>query len=214
MSQLDRLRRLLLGRTPSAPPVSADNPVSGTLPERRQGNDASQLKLLLADIRDSFAKTGGAEIASADLVKALVAIEGRPWAEMDKSGKPLTQNRLARMLKPLAIAPDHIDPKTRVRGYKLSQFEETFSRYLPPEGVSNRSTVQNVANTGNGGEPGLSSRRLQELADWYSDQAYWHYSPNALAAGALDAELRAILRKEVFPEHVEIELARVKNRLH
>ena len=58
-------------------------------------------------------------------------------------------------------------------------------------------------------EPGLSRRRVQELADWYSDQAYWHYSPNALAAGALDAELRAILRKEVAPEHVEIEFERV-----
>jgi hypothetical protein len=40
----------------------------------------------------------------------------------------------------------------------------------------------------------LSSRRIQEHADWYSDQAYWHYSKNALDAGALDAELRAILR--------------------
>jgi hypothetical protein len=56
---------------------------------------------------------------------------------------------------------------------------------------------------------GLSSRRIQEHADWYSDQAYWHYSKNALDAGALDAELRAILRKEVFPEHVEIEFERV-----
>jgi len=30
----------------------------------------------------------------------------------------------------------------------------------------------------------------------------------------VDAALRVILRKEVLPEHVEIELARVKNRLH
>ena len=59
------------------------------------------------------------------------------------------------------------------------------------------------------GERGLSSRRVQEHARWYSDAAYWSYSPNALAAGALDAELRAILRKEVFPEHVEIEFERV-----
>jgi len=80
---------------------------------------------------------------------------------------------------------------------------------LPSEGISNRSTVQNAANTGNGGERGLSSRRIHELADWYSDRAYWHYSPNALAAGALDAALRANLRKEVFPEHVEIEFKRV-----
>jgi len=57
-------------------------------------------------------------------------------------------------------------------------------------------------------EPGLSSRRIQEHADWYSDQAYWHYNKNNTAA--LDAELRAILRKEVFPEHVEIEFQRVK----
>jgi hypothetical protein len=29
----------------------------------------------------------GAEISSADMVKALVAIEGRPWAERGKNGK-------------------------------------------------------------------------------------------------------------------------------
>jgi hypothetical protein len=80
---------------------------------------------------------------------------------------------------------------------------------LPSEGVPNRSTVHNAANTGNGGERNLSSRRVQEHADWYSDQAYWHYSKNALDAGALDAELRAILRKEVFSEFVEIEFERV-----
>jgi len=172
-----------------------------------KSDDAARLELLLGDIRDAFAKES--EAASAHLVKELVAIDGRPWAEMGKRGKPLTQNKLARMLKPLGIAPDHIDPKTRVRGYKLSQFEEAFSRYLPSEGVSNRSTVQNAANTGNGGERGLSSRRIGELAFWYSDQQYWHYSPNALAAGMLDAELRAILRKEVSLEHVEIEFERV-----
>ena len=183
---------------------------------------SARIELLLADIRDAFAKEGEAlvanmfaekvdvEIASADLVKALVAIKDRPWAEMGKSRKPLTQNKLARMLAVpgVRIAPDHIDPKTRVRGYKLSQFEEVFSRYLPSEGVY-RSTVHNAANTGNGGERGLRNRRIQEHADWYSDQAYWHYSKNALDAGALDAELRAILRKEVFPEHVEIEFERI-----
>jgi hypothetical protein len=136
----------------------------------------------------------------ADLVKALVALEGRPWG----SGKPLTQNRLARMLKPLAIAPDMTGPENaRQRG--LWQFEEAFSRYLPPEG--GRTSVQNAANTGNGS--GLSNRRIQELATWCSDRAYWHYSPNALAAGALEVELRAILRKEVSFERVELEFERV-----
>src|SRR5262249_54324994 len=105
-------------------------------------------------------------------------------------GKPLTQFKLAHMLKPLAIASGHIGSEARVRGYKLWQFEEAFSRYLPPE----RS---------------LSSLRVRELAEWYDDQAYRHYSPTALAAGALDAELRAILRKEVSPERVEVEFERV-----
>ena len=45
---------------------------------------------------------------SADLVKDLIALEGRPWAEMGRARKALNQNRLARMLKPLGIAPDPV----------------------------------------------------------------------------------------------------------
>jgi uncharacterized protein DUF3631 len=128
-----------------------------------ESDDASRLELLLGDIRDAFAKEGGVEISSADVVKALVAIEGRPWAERGKNGKrgkPLTQKKLAQMLKPLAIAPDHLGSGASVRGYKLWQFEEAFLRHLP----SGR---------------GLSSRRVQELAEWCSHQAYWHYSKKA-----------------------------------
>src|SRR5262245_23540874 len=133
-----------------------------------ENDDASRLALLLADIREVFAKEGsverGAEISSADVVKALVAIEGRPWGKpLGKRRKPLTQFKLAHMLKPLAIAPDHLGSGTSVRGYKLWQFEEAFLRHLPSE-------------------RGLSSRRVQELAEWCSHQAYWHYSKNALDA--------------------------------
>src|SRR5262245_51697945 len=109
-------------------------------------DDGSRLELLLGDIRDVFAAK--VEMASTDLVKALVELEGRPWAELGRSHKQLTQNRLARMLKPLSIAPGHIDPQTRIRGYKFSQFEDAFSRYLSTEGVSKCSTVRNAANTG------------------------------------------------------------------
>jgi hypothetical protein len=229
---------------------------------------APELELLLADIRDAFAKEGGApvanmfadkmdvKIASADLVKVLLAIEGRPWAEMGKLG--LTQNKLARMLKPLEIAPKNVGPKNaRVRGYILADFREAFERYLAPEGASQPPTrpqcdeirtsdiskphtpgngcadvkcekpnndglvggcavakggageMAKVTATNGGAEPGLSSRRIRELAIWCSERAYWHYSLNALAAGALDAELRAILRKEVSPERVEFEFERV-----
>jgi hypothetical protein len=65
--------------------------------------------------------------------------------------------------------------------------------------------------TGNGGtEPSLSSQRIRELADWYRDQTHRRYSNNALNVPALDAELRAILRKEcASPEQVEVEFGRV-----
>jgi hypothetical protein len=133
-----------------------------------ESDDAARLKLLLGDIRDVFAKKGAversAEISSADLVNGLIAIEGRPWGAMGRRyrrAKPLTQVKLAQMLKPLAIVSDHLGSGTSVRGYKLWQFEEAFLRHLPSE-------------------RGLSSRRVQELADWYSGQAYWHYSKNAL----------------------------------
>src|SRR5262249_23839081 len=93
--------------------------------------DGSRLEILLGDIRDAFA--GKAEMPSADLIKALVELEGRPWAELGKNHKPLTQNRLARMLKPLRIAPAQIrfnDDNSR-QGYRFDHFKEAFERYLP-----------------------------------------------------------------------------------
>ena len=107
-----------------------------------EDDDGSRLEPLLSDIRDLFGTK--AEMPSADLVGGLVALEGRPWAEMGKARKPLTQNMLARMLKPLKIAPDEIGPEdARVRGYKRARFKEAFGRYLPeeaPEGASQPSS--------------------------------------------------------------------------
>ena len=107
--------------------------------QARTGEETSQLERLLADIKAvAFARDGDDEVPSADLVQHLVELEGRPWAEMGKNDKPLTQNRLARMLKPLGIGPDRIGPEdARVRGYKREQFDEAFERYL---GVSKPSS--------------------------------------------------------------------------
>lgn len=58
-------------------------------------------------------------------------------------------------------------------------------------------------------EPGLSRRRIRELADWYIDQADQRRCGCNLATTALDAELRGLLREEVFPEAIEAELSRV-----
>src|SRR5262249_19416442 len=100
-------------------------------------DSASLIELLLRDIRDVFAEQPGdlmgeVTIGSADLVDKMVAKLGRPWAEMGKSRKPLTQNKLARMLKPLGITPELVkfgEDDVR-RGYRLNHFREAFNRLL------------------------------------------------------------------------------------
>jgi len=105
-----------------------------------EGDEASRLELLLGDIRDIRDEKDIAQIASGDLVQALVDKEGRPWAEMGRSEKPLTQKKLARMLKGLrfGIAPKKImvphkggitgqEINKEVRGYVFADFEEAFA---------------------------------------------------------------------------------------
>jgi hypothetical protein len=75
----------------------------------------------------------GAEITSKDLADMLGAMEGRPWAEFGRTGKAITANRLARLLKPFGIVPGLIGPENdRKRGYQLSRFLEVFGRHLSP----------------------------------------------------------------------------------
>jgi hypothetical protein len=116
------------------------------------GEDQELLVALLAHIRDiefvyviagednnkpEYEAEG--EIPSAILVQKLIELQGGPWAEMPdkrgREGKPLSQNKLARMLKPLAISPEQIGPK-RVSGYRRAHFAEAFERYLADQGGS------------------------------------------------------------------------------
>jgi hypothetical protein len=89
---------------------------------------------LLADIRrildDLEADKGGDKrIASNELVMKLVAIEGAPWSEWQ--GTPITANWLARALKPFEVRPEQLwMDDANIRGYRLSQFEDLFLRYL------------------------------------------------------------------------------------
>jgi hypothetical protein len=112
-----------------------------------EGEEGSRLELLLGDIRTI--SRGKREMPSADLVKALVALEGRPWAELGRSRKPLTQNRLASMLRPLKITSENIHVGDKVpKGYVFKHFDEAFARYLPPEGVSEPLNRSNADETG------------------------------------------------------------------
>jgi hypothetical protein len=114
--------------------------------------------VLLADIRDIFNALGVDRISSAHLIEKLCEITPRPWVEFGKSGKPITQNKLARLLKSFrqgddnAITPQLIrlpDSDDPVRGYRRNQFDDAFARYLSPvEGDSNRYDATNADETG------------------------------------------------------------------
>jgi Protein of unknown function (DUF3631) len=69
------------------------------------------------------------------LVDRLKGLKDRPWDEFGRNGKGLTQNTLARLLKPYQIRPATIrmgqGEKDTAKGYKLSQFTDDFERFLP-----------------------------------------------------------------------------------
>jgi hypothetical protein len=110
-------------------------------------DEVSRTELLLADVRDIFAELNAAEITSAALIERLGEIVPRPWAEYGKSCKPITQNKLARLLKPLGVGPVLIG-NDRLSGYRLGQFAEAFERNLSPSSpVSNLSSSQSRDNS-------------------------------------------------------------------
>ena len=51
--------------------------------------------MLLEDIRSVFATKGVDKLPSAELVEALLAMKDRPWPELGRAAKPITQNKLA-----------------------------------------------------------------------------------------------------------------------
>jgi hypothetical protein len=112
----------------------------------------SRLEDLLLDIRDVFENLGRDRISSGKLIEKLCEIPGRPWVEYGNPPKPLTQNKLAQLLKPLGISPQLLrlpDIDDPIRGYQRSQFDEAFERYLSSEGGdTKRYSVTNPENTG------------------------------------------------------------------
>jgi len=93
-------------------------------------------QMLLEDIQDIFNSNGVERMFSGDLVEALKKMSERPWCDWNR-GKGLTQNGLAKLLKPDGISSKdlRIDDKIR-KGYELDSFKDAFKRYittLPPD---------------------------------------------------------------------------------
>jgi hypothetical protein len=108
-----------------------------------QADEDSHGVRLLQDVRAIFEEKQVDKVPSGELSEALAQIETSPWGEWNH-GKPITPARLARMLKPFGIVPDRIGGRdSRVRGYKVSQFQDAFSLYLPFESVHPSTTREN-----------------------------------------------------------------------
>jgi Protein of unknown function (DUF3631) len=59
-------------------------------------------------------------------------MKDQPWGECNH-GKELTQNQLARLLKPFGLRPKTVrDGSERAKGYMREDFNETCARYLIP----------------------------------------------------------------------------------
>jgi len=104
---------------------------------------------LLADIRDIFASLDTNRVTSATLITELVKDGEKPWATLNR-GKPITENRLARVLKEFQVRPRTVrTTNERAKGYQLAWFEDAFGRYLSP--VAARAPFQSVTpGQGNG----------------------------------------------------------------
>ena len=87
--------------------------------------------ILLEDIRDIFKHNEGDRIFSDDLIEALKNMADRPWPDWSR-GKGLTQNGLARLLKPFSVKSKTMRiGEDRRKGYELSGFTDAFKRYIP-----------------------------------------------------------------------------------
>ena len=86
---------------------------------------------LLTDIRGIFKERGVDRIKSEDLSTRLGAMVDRPWSEWGKTGKPITQRGIAKLLEPFKIEPKVVRFNAETaRGYALEWFQDVFHRYL------------------------------------------------------------------------------------
>jgi Protein of unknown function (DUF3631) len=86
---------------------------------------------LLADIRTAFAtKENPTYLSTASLLRLLSQFDLRPWSEWnDRSGK-----LLGGLLRPFGVASRNLfsGPGVVLKGYRLSDLQEVWDRYLPP----------------------------------------------------------------------------------
>ena len=82
--------------------------IAEAMTAKAEGDDQSLKTMLLEDIRFVFVAEGVDKLPSAQLVEALIAMKDRPWPELGRAAKPITQNKLAALLKDFGIRPCNV----------------------------------------------------------------------------------------------------------
>jgi putative DNA primase/helicase len=102
-------------------------------------------EMLLADIGAVFATEHADKLPSAKLAEALAKMEGRPWAEFGRTGKPITASQLARQLHQFEVRPGKLRIGNETpNGYLREDFNEAFARYLPLSKWNTGTTPENI----------------------------------------------------------------------
>ena len=106
--------------------------------------------MLLADLSALFTERQTGVLASAEICKSLIAMEGRPWPE-HRHGKPITPNQVAKLLRPYSITPATVQltDKSTAKGYRREWFKDAFARYLSTSEPSKRQSPTESEETTN-----------------------------------------------------------------
>jgi putative DNA primase/helicase len=85
---------------------------------------------LLADIQEVFETKRVERIGTAELIEALCADDGKPWATFNR-GKPIVPRQVAKRLKEYGIVSKNVRVGYRQsKGFERLQFQDVFERYL------------------------------------------------------------------------------------
>lgn len=99
--------------------------------QAQASNDSDGVRLL-KDIRQVMESRGVDRLSSAELTGALAEIETSPWGDWSH-GKPISQAKLAHLLRPYEIEPHNVRVGDRVlKGYETTDFLDAWERHLPP----------------------------------------------------------------------------------
>ncbi len=94
---------------------------------------SSRAQALLADVRGILERAQSDRLTTKELLRELVGLEGRPWADYGR-GKGLSAHQLAAILRRFSIQTRNIRVATGVvKGYFAEDFADAFARYLGPE---------------------------------------------------------------------------------